>query len=131
MSPTEDQRYSGPKAEIGLKMEIIFKIKKPRPKKFVKKICQKKKNSCENEKLDLPRYLGTFYYHGTMILSCISEPTSIRNWVTFCDFTIYNYLEFFQIEPFCYALKRVCFDFCSTNMGSSGLSSTGFLVITP
>ena len=37
LSPTEDQRYSGPKAEIGLKIEIIFKIKKPRRKNLSKK----------------------------------------------------------------------------------------------
>ena len=31
-------------------------------------------------------------------------------------FFIYKNLH---IEPFCYAIKRVCFDFHSTNMGSS------------
>ena len=39
---------------------------------------------CENEKLDYPRFLGDFYYHGKMNVPCISEPKSIRNWVTFC-----------------------------------------------
>ena len=55
------------------------------PKKFVEKKNFKKKIFCETEKLDYPRFLGDFYYHGTMNLPCIREPTSIRNWVTFCD----------------------------------------------
>ena len=43
---------------------------------------------CENEKLDYPRFLGDFYCNGTMNLPCIREPTSIRNWVTFCGVSI-------------------------------------------
>ena len=39
---------------------------------------------CENEKLNYARFLGDFYYHGTMNVPCISEKMSIRNWVTFC-----------------------------------------------
>ena len=55
------------------------------PKKFVEKKKSKKNFFfCETEKLDYPRFLGVFYYHGTMNLPCIREPTSIRNWVTFC-----------------------------------------------
>ena len=48
----------------------------------IKKI--KKNSFCETEKSDYPRFLGHFYYHGTIDLPCISKPTSIRNWVTFC-----------------------------------------------
>ena len=39
---------------------------------------------CENSKLVYPRYLGYFYYHGTMILPCIRQPETFRNWVNFC-----------------------------------------------
>ena len=61
------------------------------PKKFVENFFFQKKNFfCENEKLDYPRFLEDFYYHGTMILPCIREPTSIRNWVTFCGRSIIN-----------------------------------------
>ena len=31
-----------------------------------------------------PRFLGDFYYHGTMNVPSISEKMSIRNLVTFC-----------------------------------------------
>ena len=60
--------------------------KKNLKKKFSKKKknFKKKKIFCENEKLNYPRFLGDFYYHGTMNVPCISESTSIRNWVTFC-----------------------------------------------
>ena len=30
------------------------------------------------------RFLGHFYYHGTLNVPSISETKSIRNWVTFC-----------------------------------------------
>ena len=53
-------------------------------KNFEKKKIQKKIFFCENEKLNYPRLLGDFYYHGTMNVPCISELSSIRNWVTFC-----------------------------------------------
>ena len=53
-------------------------------KNFYEKKIKKNIFFCENEKLDYPRFLGVFYYHGTMNLPCIREPTSIRNWVTFC-----------------------------------------------
>ena len=56
----------------------------------IKKIVEKKKKNCENEKLDYPRYLGEFYYHGTMNLLCISKPTSIHNWVTFCGSSYFD-----------------------------------------
>ena len=50
---------------------------------FKKKISKKKK-FCENEKLNYFRFLGHFYYHGTLNVPSISELKSIRNWVTFC-----------------------------------------------
>ena len=53
-------------------------------KNFKKKIFKKENFFCENEKLNYFRFLGHFYYHGTMNLPCISKSTSIRNWVTFC-----------------------------------------------
>ena len=49
-----------------------------------KKKIKKKIFFCETEKLDYPRFLGDFYYHGILNLPCISKSTSIRNWVTFC-----------------------------------------------
>ena len=65
------------------------------PKKFVEKKNSKKKFLfCENEKLDYPRFLGHFYYHGTIDLPCISKPTSIRNWVTFCVFIVLGIYNF-------------------------------------
>ena len=55
------------------------------PKKFVeKKKFQKKNFFCETEKLDYPKFLGDFYYHGRLNLPCIREQMRIRNWVTFC-----------------------------------------------
>ena len=51
-------------------------------KKKFKKI--KKKKNCGNSKLDYPRYLRDFYYHGTMNVSCIRQQETIRNWGTFC-----------------------------------------------
>ena len=54
-------------------------------KKILKKKISKKKNFfCENEKSNNPRFLGDFYYHGTINVPSISESMSIRNWVTFC-----------------------------------------------
>jgi len=52
-------------------------------KKFTKKKIKNKKN-CENSKFDNPRFLGAFYYHGTMNVPCISKQESIRNWRTYC-----------------------------------------------
>ena len=43
---------------------------------------------CENEKWNYPRFLEDFHYHGTMNVPCISEKMSIRNWVTFCGWSI-------------------------------------------
>ena len=37
-----------------------------------------------SQSTDNPRYLGDFYYGGTLILQCIKQPATIRNWVTFC-----------------------------------------------
>ena len=54
-------------------------------KNFYEKKIKKNIFFCENEKLDYPRFLVDFYYHGTINVPCIKEPTSIRNWVTFCD----------------------------------------------
>ena len=66
-------------------------MKKKCRKKFSKKFFSKKKNFfCENEKSNYPRFLGDFYYHGTMNIPCISEMSSICNWVTFCGPTKYN-----------------------------------------
>ena len=60
-------------------------MKKKNPRKNLSKnFFPKKFFFCENEKLNYPRFLGDFYYHGTMNVPCISESTSIRNWVTFC-----------------------------------------------
>ena len=47
-------------------------------------ILRSKKKFCENSKLVYPRYLGYFYYHGTMIFPCIRQQETIRNCVTFC-----------------------------------------------
>ena len=55
---------------------------------FKKKIFKKKIFFCENEKLNYFRFLGHFYYHGTLNVPCISESKSIRNWVTFCGLII-------------------------------------------
>ena len=44
-----------------------------------KNFYKKKKKFCENETLDYPRFLVDFYYHGTINVPCIREPTSIRN----------------------------------------------------
>ena len=49
----------------------------------------RKRKNCENSKLVNPRYLGYFYYHGKMILPCIKQQETIRNWVTFCGYIIY------------------------------------------
>ena len=59
-------------------------------KNFEKKKIKKKNFFCENEKLNYPRFLGDFYYHGTMNVPCISELLSIRNWVTFCGFDLHR-----------------------------------------
>ena len=48
-----------------------------RYKKKCQKIFTKKKKKCENEKLDYPRFLVDFYYHGTINVPCIREPMSI------------------------------------------------------
>ena len=58
-------------------------------KKCIKKFSKKKKFQkkiffCENEKLNYPRFLGHFYYHGTLNVPSISKKMSIRNWGTFC-----------------------------------------------
>ena len=37
-----------------------------------------------SQSTDYPRYLGDFYYGGTLILQCIKQPVTIHNWVTFC-----------------------------------------------
>ena len=67
-------------------------MKKKTLKKFLeKKKIQKKFFFCENEKLDYPRVLGVFYYHGTIILPCIIKPTSICNWVTFCSVSLSHF----------------------------------------
>ena len=75
-----------------LKLTLVKRLKiyskKNRQKHLLKKKISKKYFFCENEKLDYPRFLGDFYYHGTMNLPCIIELTSIRNWVTFCGFFI-------------------------------------------
>jgi hypothetical protein len=59
-----------------LLLKRLKKLKKIEKKKFEK--------NCENSKLVYPRYLGYFYYHGTIILPCIRQQETIRNWVTFC-----------------------------------------------
>ena len=37
-----------------------------------------------SQSTDYPRYLGDFYYGGTLILQCIKQLATICNWVTFC-----------------------------------------------
>ena len=94
----QDQQYSDPKACIALKVKSISQINKKKwSKKFYEKKKKKKKKKffffffCENEKLDDPRYLGDFYYRGTMNVPCIRESTSICNWVTFYVHTFINW----------------------------------------
>ena len=57
-------------------LRFTFKKVGRKEKKFEKKIWKKKfekKKNCENSKLFYPRYLGYFYYHGSMILPCIRQ----------------------------------------------------------
>ena len=39
---------------------------------------------CMYQSTDYPKYLGDFYYGGTLILQCIKQLATIPNWVTFC-----------------------------------------------
>ena len=83
-----------------LRLTLLKRLKvsskeKKWPIKFVKKKKKKikKRFFCENQKLDYPRFLGDFYYQGTINLPCISKPTSIRNWVTFCGCIILKWTK--------------------------------------
>ena len=67
---------------------------------------------CENSKLVYPRYLGYFYYHGTMILPCIRQQETIHNWVTFCGFNQWQHsLVMLTAKLYCYWLKSKKRDF--------------------
>ena len=39
-----------------------------------------------SQSVHYPRYLADFYYRGTLILQCIKQSATIRNWVTFCGY---------------------------------------------
>ena len=39
-----------------------------------------------SQSTDYAKYLGDFYYGGTLILQCIKQLATIRNWVTFCEY---------------------------------------------
>ena len=45
---------------------------------------KKNEKKCENSKSLYPRFLGDFYFYGTMNVSCTRQQESIRNWGTFC-----------------------------------------------